>query len=108
MLSPTRSAGTLDRLAQLVAAHRPDQHVVGRQNARQLGVGGAAPVVVRPQREHQDGASVALVRRAHELGDESPALFLASAGREGLLELVDGQQDATVAADAGRRAAELA
>ena len=45
-----------DRAAQLVARHRPDEHMVGAEQTRELRVGGAAGVEVGAQREHDDGA----------------------------------------------------
>ena len=60
----------LDRAAQLVARHRADEHVVGAEQARQLGIGGAAAVEVGAHGEHDDAAAVAIARRADERVDE--------------------------------------
>ena len=51
---PRRLRRELDRAAQLVAAHRPDQHGVGAHLRRQLLVLGAAAVEVAPDPEHDD------------------------------------------------------
>ena len=53
---PRALGRALDRAPQLVAAHRADEHVVGGEQRRQLGIGGAAAVVVGAQRDHDDVA----------------------------------------------------
>ena len=45
-----------DRATHLVARHRPDDHVVGADEARQPGVRGAAGIEVGPQRQHDHRA----------------------------------------------------
>ena len=87
-----RPAGRpLDRAPQLVARHRPDQHVVGAEQPRQLRVGRAAPVEVgadaRPRR------AVAGARSATSASTNSAAR-LVLARREQLLELVDREHPA--------------
>ena len=103
---PLRRA--LDRAPQLVARHRADEHVVGAEQARQLGVGGAAAVEVRAHGEHDDAAAVAIAGGAHERGDELVALRLVLARGEQLLELVDREHAAPLAREPPGRAAERA
>ena len=103
-VSPTRSAGPLDRPSQLVARHRADEHVVGAEQARQLGVGGAAAVEVGAHGEHDDAAAARSRAARDERRDELAALLLVRAGGEQLLELVDHEHARRRPAP-GRRAA---
>ena len=63
------------------------------EQARQLRVGAAAPVVIGADRQHHDPTTPA----GHQVGDERAALLLVAAHGERLLELVDREQHATVA-----------
>jgi hypothetical protein len=98
---PLRRA--LDRTAQLVLAHRADEDVVGGEQPRQLGIRGAAPVVVRTQRQHDDAAAA-----ADQLCDEGAALTFVAARHESLLELVDGDDGVPAFAECGDSRAQLA
>ena len=85
-----RAAGRqLDRAPQLVAAHRPDQHVVGAHESRQLGIDGAAAVEVGADGHQHERAPAYIAGRSDELVDERRALGLVAAEGEDLLELVD-------------------
>ena len=102
---PTRCAGSLDRAAQFVARQRADEHVVGAEQLRQLGIGGAAAVEVRAHSEQDDGpVAGGADERVRELG----ALGLVLACREQLLELVDCQHAVPFARETAGRAAQLA
>ena len=90
----------LDRAPQLVARHRADEHVVRAEQARQLGVRGAAAVEVGAHREHHDAAALRIARGAHERRDELAALLLVLAGGEQLLELVDREHAAPASGEA--------
>ena len=54
-------------------SHRSDEHVVGPEQLRQRRIGGAAPVEVGPDREHDEPPPRA-AGRAHERVDERRAL----------------------------------
>ena len=87
--------GLLDRAAQLVAAHRSHQHVVGGQQPRQLRIRGAAPVVVGAHRDqHQRAPPLRLGGREQRVDEPAPLRFVA-AGGERLLELVDRDHEPT-------------
>ena len=79
----------LDRLPQLVAAHRAHQHLVGAEQPRQPGIRRAASVEVGSQGD--DHQAVAGLSPVHQSVDERHALALVPAGGEDLLELIDGQ-----------------
>ena len=91
----------LDRAPQLFAAHRPDEHVVVPERARELRVDRAAAVEVRAHGDHDPRE---LEQRGHELGP----LALVRARREQLLELVDGEHAALVEAAAAQLAGRVA
>ena len=59
----------------------PDQHVVGGEQARQLRVRRAAPVVVGPDREHHDAPSVARRARIRTSAAMNAARSVARRGR---------------------------
>ena len=59
---PARRAGSSIARAQLVAAHRTDEHVVGAEQPRQLGVRGAAAVEVGAHGDQHQRAGVAVAR----------------------------------------------
>ena len=90
---PARRGGQLDRPAQLVAAHRPDEHVVGAEQPRQLRVGGAAAVEVGADGDQHQRAPPRVARARDERVDERRALGLVAAGGEDLLELVDREDE---------------
>ena len=94
--------GQLDRAAQLVAAHRPDEHVVGAQQPRKLRVGRAAPVEVGADGDEHERAAARIARACGERVGERGALVLVAAGREDLLELVDGDDQPAVGRGARR------
>jgi hypothetical protein len=73
--------------------------VVGAEQARQLGVGGAAPVEVGAERQHDDAAGP---READERPDELGALRLVLARGEDLFELVDHEHPVPIAAEPAR------
>ena len=102
---PTRCAGRSIARRQLVARHRADEHVVGAEQARQLGIGGAAAVEVRAHGEHDDGPGAG---GADEPVGELAALLLVLARGEQLLELVDRQHGVPLAREAAGRPAQLA
>ena len=77
-----------DRAAKLVRRHRAEQDLVPRDGFGQPGVGGAASVEVRPQRDRYG-----LFAREQAV-DEARAQLVVVAEREDLLELVDDQQPA--------------
>ena len=86
--------GQLDRAPQLRGLHRPDQNLVPTQQLGESRIGGEAPVEVRAQRDHDDRATVRIGGRAGKRVGEGGALGLGAAGREHLLELVDGEEEA--------------
>ena len=86
---PRPPGGKLDRPAQLVAAHRPDQELVGADQGRELGVLGAARVEVAADREHDHQPLVGVTGTLDQCVEERLALRLVAAGDEGLLELID-------------------
>ena len=91
---PGVTSRQLDRPAQLVPAHRPDQHVVGAEHPRQLRIRRAVPVEVRPDRDDHERLAVRVAcARDDRLGEGRPLAGIA-AGREELLELVDGEYPA--------------
>ena len=98
----------LDRPTVLVGLHRPDEHVVGPEQPRQLRVRGAAPVEVRPHREHDEALVVASARGPDQRVDECRTLGLVTAGGEHLLELVDHQHDVRLGGPVAAGAAQLA
>ena len=85
--------GQHDRAPQLVAAHRPDRHVVGAEHAPQLGVARAAAVEVGAQRDQHERAAARVAHGGDERGGERGPLGLVAAGGEQLLELVDGDHE---------------
>ena len=87
------AGGQLDRPAQLVAAHRPDQDLVGGDRRGEFGVLGAAPVEVGAHREHDDRAPVGVGGALEQGVDERLALGLVATGDEDLLELVDEEHE---------------
>ena len=87
---PGPARGELDRAAQLVAAHRPDQHVVGTQQPGELRVCRAAPVEVRPHRDQHQCATTRIAGTRDERVGERRALALVATGGEDLFELIDG------------------
>ena len=82
----------LDRSAKLVRAHRPNQHLVRGNEAREGRVRAAVTVVVAAQADHHDGAP-RIGRDRDEALDEPLAHVLVVTRRENLLELVDGQNE---------------
>jgi hypothetical protein len=80
-----RAGRQLDRPAQLVAAHRPDQDLVGADQGRELGVLGAAPVEVGADRQHDHQALVGIAGTLDQRIEERVALGLVATGDEGLL-----------------------
>lgn len=87
--------GLVDRPAQLVAAQGPDEHLSSAEEARKLRVGGAAAVEVSAHGEDHERASPRVADGLHEGVDERFALPVVAAGGEGLLELVDGDHQAS-------------
>ena len=81
--------GQLDRAAQLVAAHRPDEHVAGAEQPRELRVLRAAAVEVGADGDQHERA-----RRIASAATSASANAARSSSsrqaREQLLELVDG------------------
>ena len=100
--------GSLDRALQLVARHRPDEHVVGTEQARELGVGGTTPVEVGAHGDHNHACALRIASGAHQLRDELAPFPFLLAGGENLFELVDGQHDAPTATELTARGAKLA
>ena len=86
------AGGQLDRAAQLVAAHRPDEHVVGAEQPRQLGVAGAAAVEVGAHGDQHERAAAGSRAAASSASTNAARSRLVAAGGEELLELVDGDQ----------------
>jgi hypothetical protein len=80
----------LDGTAQLVAAQRAHEDVVGAEQPGQLGIGGAAAVEVGADCDEHQRAQVRIACRAEQGVHEGRALGLVVAGGEELLELVDG------------------
>ena len=95
----------LDRPAQLVALHRPDEDMVACEQSRQRRVGGAAPVEVGPEREHHEPSPSRSCASRTSASTERRPLSLVAAGGEELLELVDHQH---TRAGAGTARAQLA
>jgi hypothetical protein len=94
----------LDRAAELVARHRPDEHVICAEQLREPRIGGAAAIEVRADGEDDDRPGAGGTdERVGELG----ALRVVPAGCEDLLELVDRQDAAPLAREPAGRAAEL-
>jgi hypothetical protein len=98
----------LDRAAQLVAAHRADEDVVGAQQARQLGVGVAAAVEVGAHGNEHERPPARVTRGGDERVDERRSLALVAAGREDLLELVHGDDQSAARGGVGGRLLERA
>ena len=92
-LQPGASGRLLDRPRQLVAIHRPDQHVTAAQQLREPGIGGEAAVEIRPQRHHDERSPLGVARRRHQLLEERRTLLLALTHGEQLLQLVDRDHD---------------
>ena len=86
----------LDGAPQLRGLHRPDQHVVCAQELGERRVRGEATVEVCAQRDDDDRATLRIGGRAGKRRDEGGALGLGAAGGEELLELVDGEEEASV------------
>jgi hypothetical protein len=88
--SQTPTAGRqLDRATKLVPAHRPDEHAVCAEQARELRIGRTATVVVGPQRDEHERSPALLARACDERVDERRPLGLVATRSEDLLELVD-------------------
>jgi hypothetical protein len=87
--------GQLDGAPELIGGHRPDQHQVGSEQFRELGIRGALPREVSPQAEDDD-PSLRISGGGDDLLDEPAALLLVLTRREEFLELVDDQDDALV------------
>ena len=85
-----------DGAPQLRSLQGPDQHVVRTQQFSEPRVGGEAPVEVGAQRDHHDCATVRICGRAGKGLREGGALGVGAARGEQLLELVDGEQEASV------------
>jgi hypothetical protein len=83
----------LDGAAVLLARHRPDQHLVRRDQLSQRRVRRDPIQEVAAHRQHHRDP-LRLGRGIHEPIDEPAALALAVAEREHLLELIDGQDQA--------------
>ena len=105
-LRPTRSAGRSIARASSSRDIGADEHVVGAEQARQLGVRGAAAVEVGAHGQHHDAVFIA--RDTHEAGDELGPLRLVRAGGEQLLELVDREDTAPFPSEPAGCAAKLA
>ena len=95
--------GQLDRPPQLVAAHRTDGNLVRAEQTPQLGVARAAPVEVGTDRQQHECAATWVARAGDERVDERAAFALVAAGREGLLELVDRDDQTALRRHPGRR-----
>ena len=93
----------LDRPAQLLARHRPDQQLVGADLCGQRPVVGAAPVEVGPDREYDDRALVGVGGRGDERLGKGGPLALVATGGEQLFELIDGEDKALVGCERGER-----
>ncbi len=91
----------LDRAAELLARERADQHVVRREPLGELRIRRAVCVVVAPDPEDDRHALGPSPRGAGELVDELDPLLFAGARGEGLLELVDHQDEASVRGGGG-------
>ena len=63
-----------DRATHLVARHRPDDHVVGPDEARQPRVRGAAGIEVGSKRQHDHRAPPRVLCELEQRGDEGVAL----------------------------------
>ena len=88
------AGGQLDRPPQLVAAHRPDQDLVGAHERRELGVLGAARIEVAANREHDHQPLVGVAGALDQRVEKRLPLGLVATGDEGLLELVDQEHQA--------------
>ena len=88
---PGAPSRQLDRAPQLVAPHRTHQNVVGAEQRRQLRIGGAATVEVRPQGDEHERPPALVARAVDERVDERGPLGLLDAGGEQLLELIHRQ-----------------
>ena len=85
----------LERAAQLVGAHRPEQRLMCDHRRRKLRIRRDTPVEVRSQGDdHDDGARRIAPRRDQRV-DEGPALRFVVADREELLELIDDDHQTT-------------
>ena len=88
--SPAARSGTLDRPAQLVRLHRPEQELMRGQRRGQARMLGAASVEVRAEGDH-DGGGSRLVKLDQGSEEATSARFV-RAERERLLELVDDEE----------------
>ena len=86
----------LDRPAPLIAAHRPDENLVGADEPGEVSVLGAAAVEVGPDCEHDDQALVGVAGTLDERVEERLPLGRVAAGGEYLLELVDREHQPLV------------
>ena len=103
-----RPAGReLDRPAQLLARHRPDEHLVGADLGGKRPVLGAAAVEVGADREHDDDTLLGIVGEADERLCEGRPLAFVATGGEQLLELIDGEHQALVRFERVQRRSEL-
>jgi hypothetical protein len=79
----------LDRAAQLVLAHHRHDHVLGRDQAGELGMLIQRPQEVAAQGHDDRDATAPIARGAQQVADEGRALLLVVAQRIQFLELVD-------------------
>jgi hypothetical protein len=90
------SSRELDRPRQLLARERPDQDVVGGQGLREIRIRGAMPVVIGADREDHGNVLWPPLRRAGKRLYKVGALRLAGAQGEGLLELIDHEDQTSL------------
>lgn len=86
-----QAGGKLDRAAQLVGAHLPDEDAVTVEQRRQLLVCRAALEEVGAQGEEEGGVALRSPRGSGERGNERPAFLDGDVRAQQLLELVYGE-----------------
>jgi hypothetical protein len=91
-----------DRASQLVRAHRTDEHLVGGEELRQLGVGAAVAVVIAANRDNHH-RPLGFRGEADQPLDEGAPFRLVGAQREDLFELVDDEHQPLAVRDGENR-----
>src|SRR3954452_16078721 len=74
---------------ELLAAHCPDEHLIGSEHPCELAEIGAASVEIRAQRKQDRRRALRIARVTEERVDERRALALVAANGEQFLELID-------------------
>ena len=92
---PCPARRQLDRPAQLLRLHRPDEHMVRAEQVGEVRVGRAAAVEGGPNREYQREPAVGITGGSRDRAHEGCTLRVVPAGRERLLELIHDDEHMT-------------